>query len=368
MRLFNPYSYYPIHLCIVLAFTLIYFIYLSRIRTANRLFSRKHTSYYIVAYSLVFMVVVGLRPIHGAFGDTTTIAETFRLFSTSPFSIVGTQDSLFYMLQWGCAQVMDVEWFLFICEILYIIPIIVACYRLLRNNGDIGLLFCLAALSFFPYATNGVRNGVATSLAFLAISLIRGGTVNKIICVLLSLVASYIHKSVSLPLLCMFACYFFKPQRILFIIWLLSIVVSLLMGDVVADFFANLGFDDRLNRYIMTEANEDLFSSTGFRWDFLLYSAVPIVIGYYILVKKRTYNLTYLLLLGTYILTNSFWVMVIRAQYSNRFAYLSWFLYPIVICYPLLKLKIWPKTQGSKVAYTMVGHLAFTFIMYLIFS
>ena len=166
----------------------------------------------------------------------------------------------------------------------------------------------------------------------------------------------------------MFACYFFKPQRILFIIWLLSIVVSLLMGDVVADFFANLGFDDRLNRYIMTEANEDLFSSTGFRWDFLLYSAVPIVIGYYILVKKRTYNLTYLLLLGTYILTNSFWVMVIRAQYSNRFAYLSWFLYPIVICYPLLKLKIWPKTQGSKVAYTMVGHLAFTFIMYLIFS
>ena len=139
------------------------------------------------------------------------------------------------------------------------------------------------------------------------------------------------------------------------------------MGNAVADFFANLGFDDRLNRYITTQADEQMFNRTGFRWDFLLYSSIPVIMGYYILFVKKTFNSTYLLLLGTYILSNSFWIMVIRAQYSNRFAYLSWFLYPIVICYPMLKLRIWPKTQGSKAAVVMLGHYAFTLFMYLVF-
>ena len=367
MRLFNPYAYYPVHLAIVAVFTLFYYVYLTRFRNADRLMNRKRYTLYIFIYAFVFTVVVGLRPIHGAFGDTTTIAATYRLFRSSPFSIVGAKDSLFYMFQWACAQTMELEWFLLLCEILYIIPMIIACTRLLKTNNDVGLLFCLSALSFFSYATNGVRNGIATSLVFLAISLIRGKTSEKIICFLISLVAIYIHKSVSLPLLCMLVCYIFKPKMLLFYFWLFSIVISLVMGNTVADFFANLGFDDRLNRYITTEATEDMFSTAGFRWDFLLYSAIPILLGYYILIIKRTYNPTYLLLLGTYILANSFWIMVIRAQYSNRFAYLSWFLYPMVICYPLLKLKLWPRTQGTKVAVAMVGHFAFTVLMYIIF-
>ena len=64
---------------------------------------------------------------------------------------------------------------------------------------------------------------------------------------------------------------------------------------------------------------------------------------------------------------NAFWIMVIRAEFSNRFAYLSWFLYPIVLAYPLLKLKIWPKTQGNKTAVIMAGHLAFTLLMVFLF-
>ena len=108
------------------------------------------------------------------------------------------------------------------------------------------------------------------------------------------------------------------------------------------------------------------YTKTGFRWDFLLYSFMPILLGWYVIFKKKVINSTYQLLLGTYIFANAFWIMVIRAEFSNRFAYLSWFLYPIVLAYPLLKFKLWPKTQGQKTAMIMFAHLAFTLIMVFI--
>ena len=364
MRLFNPYSYYTIHLIAISALSLIYCFRLTRWPSAESLINKKKFNLITPFYALLFIVIVGLRPLHGAFGDMVTIAHTYDLFSINPISIVGTRDSLFYYFQWGCAQIMDVEWFFFICEILYVVPIVIACIRFLEKNFDIGILFFFAAFSFFSYATNGVRNGIATSLVLLAASFIRGRTVDKIIFAILVIIAANIHNSVTLPVLCLIVCYIFKLKKGLFIFWLASIAISLLFGSTVSGFFANLGFDDRLNQYITAEVSEDLFSRTGFRWDFLLYSAIPVLFGYYILYKKhKDYDQTYLLILGTYILSNSFWIMVIRAEYSNRFAFLSWFLYPLVLCYPLAKLKIWPKTQGQKTALIMVAHLAFTLFM-----
>lgn len=366
MRLFNPYSYESIHLIIVLIITLLYSLSIARYRNANQLLNRKHYNLLVIVYAFLFVIVVGLRPLHGAFGDMVTVAKTYQLFRLSPISIVGTQDALFYYFQWACAQVMDVQWFFLICEVLYVVPIIIACIRLLKNNAGLGLLFFLAAFSFFSYATNGVRNGIATSLIVLAISLVRGGTFEKIMCIVISLIAVNIHNSVSLPVISMLACYIFKPKKALFYFWVASIFVSILFGSSVSNVFANLGFDDRLNEYITVDIDEDMFSRTGFRWDFLLYSSAPVIFGYYILFKKKVCDPTYLLILGTYILSNSFWIMVIRAAYSNRFAFLSWFLYPLVLAYPLLRLKIWPKSQGNKTALVMMAHLAFTLIMVFI--
>ena len=60
-----------------------------------------------------------------------------------------------------------------------------------------------------------------------------------------------------------------------------------------------------------------------------------------------------------------FWIIVINASFSNRFAYLSWFLYPIVLSYPLLRMSIW-KNQGRKTAYILIAHSLFTYLMWLI--
>ena len=82
------------------------------------------------------------------------------------------------------------------------------------------------------------------------------------------------------------------------------------------------------------------FSRIGFRWDFLLYSAMPVWLAWYVRYKGII-NQTFNLLANTYIIANSFWILVCRVAYSNRFAYLSWFMYALVIAYAVIRLPIW---------------------------
>ncbi len=102
-----------------------------------------------------------------------------------------------------------------------------------------------------------------------------------------------------------------------------------------------------------------------FRWDFLLYSSMPILIGAYTLFVRKIYNNTYLILLGTYMYANSFWILVIRGLFSNRFAYLSWFIYPIVLAYPILNLPVFEKNHSLKASWILLAHLGFTITMWM---
>ena len=61
-------------------------------------------------------------------------------------------------------------------------------------------------------------------------------------------------------------------------------------------------------------------------------------------------------------LCNAFWIMVIRSAFSNRFAYLSWFIYPIVIAYPLVNLRVWDD-QDRKTGWILLSYVGFTAVM-----
>lgn len=362
MRLFDPFLYEKVHELIILAFVLYYFAHMQH-KNAVQLVFRKNTMHVLILYALLYMIVIGLRPVSFAFGDTTVYAKGYEDFSVMLEMGSFSRDSLFYSFMWVCSHFMSVHWFFLLVEVLYIVPIIIGCSRLLKKNIDVGLLFCFSAFSFFSYSVNGIRNGMALSLVFLAITFIQGNIINKIICAILSFIAISIHASAALPVACMLAAYLIKNPHLMFYFWAFSIVISLIGGNAVTNLFAGLGFDDRITDYIHPDIEEDLYMDTGFRWDFLIYSAAPILLGWYVVFKRRVFDSSYLLLLGTYIFANAFWIMVIRAEFSNRFAYLSWFLYPLVLAYPLLNLKIWPKTQGRKAAVIMAAHYAFTFIM-----
>lgn len=367
MYLFKPDNYQALHLVIVLILTLFNYAGL-RYETSFSVLQKQRNPIWVLLYAVVFIIVVGLRPINAAFGDTVNYANTYYSFRGATLILEGGHDIIFYCLMWWCAQRMAVEYFFLIIEILYIVPMIIVCKRLMKKNYHIAILFCFAAFSFFSYGVNGIRNGMACSLVMLAITYLDGNLWNKMVCALLAFIAINIHGSTALPVLCMVGAFLIRSPKVMFAFWGLSIILSLIAGGPITNFFTQLGFDERLSDYILADVGEEVFSRTGFRWDFLLYSAVPIALGYYIIFNRRVFDSKYLLLLGTYIYANSFWIMVIRASYSNRFAYLSWFLYPIVLAYPLLKLEIWPKTQGRKLSIIMIVHLAFTLFMTFIYG
>ena len=74
----------------------------------------------------------------------------------------------------------------------------------------------------------------------------------------------------------------------------------------------------------------------------------------------------YIMFLSIYIICNSFWILVIKASFSNRFAYLSWFLFPIVLVYPLVMFKIRNK-NNHYLGLIMLLHLGFTLFMFFLY-
>lgn len=360
---FNPSLYYPIYIYSLLIITLFYVMKI--FNKDEEWIEENSNNSLILIYVSLFVYFVGLRPISiYYFGDTYNYANVYTAFVNGTRIVdPESKEWVFEWLQYHCSKVMDVNEFFLLIEILYVVPILWGCWKLIPNHYILMFIACMGAFSFFSYGVNGIRNGMACSLIIAAMACINQNLLHKIIGILLAYLAFNIHRSTVLPIVCILGSFFVKDTRYIMGFWIASIFISLVAGGAVESFFTGLGFDDRMDAYSSQNIDASLFSSTGFRWDFLLYSAMPILLGYYVVFVRQVWDKNYLLLLNTYILCNSFWVMMIRASYSNRFAYLSWFLYAIVLIYPCLKFPIW-NNQGKKVGLILMAHLLFTYFIY----
>ena len=117
--------------------------------------------------------------------------------------------------------------------------------------------------------------------------------------------------------------------------------------------------DERVS-YLMVNAMDTHYKA-GFRIDFILYSCFPALLGYYYIYKKKYRDVFYCNLYNMYLLSNTFWILVIRANFSDRFAYLSWFIYSIVLLYPLVTHSI-VKRQGLWIGTIFLGLTLFRFV------
>lgn len=366
-----------------LVFILCLFVVMRYSFSSNNTFLMERQSFVPMIVLGVFLILfIGLRPINGrVFGDTSNYARVYYLMGSGSYSFDFSKEWLFDNYTVFCKSLGLTVYFYFLgIEIGYIGCLLLTCRKLLWESTWVSMLFCISAFSFFSYGTNGLRNGLACSMIVLAVAFVAQER-RFVTAAFLALLAMGIHRSVMLPIAaCFGAVALLTKPKIAIGIWGLSIPLSLAAGGRITQFFADLGFDDRMDDYSVVNLDVG-FSSTGFRWDFLLYSAMPVLLTWY--VHKRVdetggYNedgstaladatsmRVFNILSGTYILANSFWIMVINANFSNRFAYLSWFLYPFVLAYGFLRLHIW-KDQDRKCAWALLAHAGFTFGMFMI--
>lgn len=372
---FIPYNlFHTIYLTVVMmACIMIFFHYISS--SGNKILYNQGGPLKLIPASVLcvaLIFLIGLRPASrfvSYFGDTFYYAHFYNNILIDYTDVDWSGEWIWENFSFFLKSIaLNVNEYLLVVAAIYIILMFVCCIKLMKNNVLIAVLFCLASFSFWGYGINGIRNGMACSIVLLAVSFLPGNTIEKIISILLMVIAYGIHHSILLPGLCAVMAYVaIKDPKYAISFWGISILISLVAGNLVGDFFASLGFDERTSYFTDTDESSlsSDFSSTGFRFDFLLYSAMPVLMTWYVAVKRKFKDSTFNLIANTYILSNAFWVMVIRATFSNRFAYLSWFLYPIVIAYPLLRMNIW-EDQDRKTVLILLAYSGFTLFMSLI--
>lgn len=285
---------------------------------------------------LFTLLYMGLRPVSGrAFVDMRNYATIFDFYAAG-FPVIDPKDILFEYFIWGMAQWVPQGVFFFVCALLYLLPLYFACKKWFGEYWFYGLLMLMCTLTFWAYGVNGIRNGIASSVFLLALSRDKRWVQWALI-----IVSILTHKSMAIPAIGWLVVHFYANTTTYLRFWFLCIPVSFVLGRTIEDFFLGLGIMDETTVGYLAEGSEllDQEVKTGFRWDFLLYSGLGTFAGWYFIVKRKYEDQFYQWLFHAFLFANAVWILVIRANFSNRFAYLSWFMLGIVIIYPMLKMK-----------------------------
>lgn len=358
MNSFFPVAYYSsIYYNFLLVLTLIVFVgsYTTILESPGNLKGKN-----VLGFILFFILLlyIGFRPINFRFGDMVIYKIEFDKYVQGA-AFDSKKEFLFEIFKYFFARNLNATSFFFVCTLLYITPLYFAAKKLFTDYSFYAFFLLIISFSFWPYGTNGIRNGIATSLFIFAIT--RDSKITK--WALLAIII-LIHKSILIPILIYLFVSKFNHTKTYLALWFICIPLSLLLGSFWELFFLGLGLaEPKLENYLggIDQAKEGIKLVVGFRWDFLLYSSVGIFASWYFIVKKKFEDKIYFTICNTYIIANAFWVLVIRASYSNRFAYLSWFLLALVIIYPLLKVKLFQQ-QHKVIGVITILYFAFTYV------
>jgi len=367
MKMFSPELYHPVYHNALLAVTilsaLIYTTQTSAVITKNVL---SYNAGMLWVFSGTFALLIGTRPISGFyFVDMSTYAQSFDMVSAGRFS-AWESDPGFALLTKICASMMSVDGYFLVCAILYILPVFVAT-RVMHNEWAFAVLLAFAGgFSFYSYGVNGIRNGIATSILLCAFAFHN----RKLIMLMLMAIAISFHTAAALPAVAFFACCIYLNLGLCVFIWAAALLASTIYGEslsVLIGSLISLGDEERLLKYTASAGFGG--DKGGFRLDFILYGILPIIVTYALTNTATRADKFYRRIVGAYLLTNAFWLLAMYAAFSNRFAYLSWFMMPWIVIYPFLPKKRIPAI-GTVDAWrpimlpaALIAHYSFTYIM-----
>ncbi len=317
---------------------------------------RSNTTWGSFALFALMLVLLGFFPIEWGYGtDRANYAYSFLQFKNNFSHVDFEQREVgFQLIQYLLSQVMNATQFMFCISLIYLTNYLVAIRRMVSTQAYWLFAAVVLSMSFTNYNINTMRAGLAISFIVLGLSMYK----SKVRLILCLLIAWSIHASVIIPGGIIILCRYYNNTRLFYKLWILSIPLSLVAGSFFNSLFQGMGDDERTE--YLTAMNDKY--NIGFRIDFILYSLAPMLVGYYFIFKKGVSDRFYVLIYNAYLLTNMFWIFVIRANYSDRFAYLSWFLIPFILVYPLLTQKM-NLNYGEWLGLILLGETIFQFMV-----
>ena len=281
--------------------------------------------------ALSVLLLIALRPLHGAFVDMTTYAAIYE-FQAAGGQVFDFGDPVFNLFVDLTARLGAVEVFFILCAFLYVIPVALTCQRWFHQGWVLAFLAVASSFSFFAYGTNTIRNGIATSLFFLALSRDR-----RIVRWALLALAVGCHASMAIPLVAYVGSKISHSVKPYITFWIITLLASSVAGGYANDLLGGASWLGDRSSYFADGISVAGGVSTGFRLDFVLYSLVGVLAGAFYFAVMRELDDTYRVLYKTYVATNAIWILLINAAFSDRLAHLSWFLMDLVVVYPLLR-------------------------------
>lgn len=232
---------------------------------------------------------------------------------------------------WLCRVLLrgNVDLFFGLSAIIYVGALWLLSKILCGRKSVYVIITAFMSLGFLSYNVNTLRAGLALALFLFAIA--SHVEKNKVMFVSFSVLSVLLHFSTALIVI----SYLLSLTRIkikwYYFVWIVFLIISFLnIASPLTD-FVRLADNIKINGYLDARFVE---YKVGFRWDFIMYSLFPLFIGYWFAIRNNYHNPIYLRLYKCYILTNAIWLLYIRIPFTNRVAFLSWFLLPFLVLLP----------------------------------
>lgn len=318
----------------------------------------------------IFMVLfIGLRPVSAEyFCDMSNYAKFYYLAEGMPYKInLAAQnliwDNLFFL--WASKR-MGLTPFFMLISFIYFGCSYLACVKFFEKQQYVAFLVFLGSFSTFSYATNGIKAGAAAAFFLLGLAYYK----NTIVSVILIVISMGFHHSMIVPIAAYALAFVYRNPKVYFGVWVFCLLVAAAHISSFQNLFASLAADQGDKSavgYLSTKAEAGWGGKAGFRIDFVIYSFMPILLGY-IAMFKRQLELSnhYKFLLNVYMITNSVWMLCMYANYNNRIAYLSWLMYPVLLVYPFV-YEEWGDDRSKMYAKVVGYNIGFTLFMFVIY-
>lgn len=355
----NPWFYSKVYVAIIAVITVIFiFKYNSKAPQFLNESLIKFNLFPSLSFAILVTFFIGFRPLSGAFTDMMNYSGTYQIVADMGDAFYGDDDvdnPIFNkILLYFASNAYEIIIFFFVIACIYVGCIYWTIHKIFPKDLFYAFIIYLGAFSTFSYGTNGIKAGAAASIFLLAFAYYKKPLIAALFC-LLSL---GFHHSMIVVIYAFVIAYFIKNPKWYFYGWLICLILAAMHITIFQQIFADFAKDESANRYLL--GNEyDWGGRAGFRIDFILYSLPPIALAWWATYKYKIKDRLYQLLFCTYLTTNAVWMLCMYMPYNNRLAYLSWFMLPILICYPFFKFKLYP-TQYKTLNLIVGVYLAFT--------
>ena len=355
-----PAVYYE-YIFILTAFFFSIFCF-DKYRKVSGVIKESKTPAFILAF--VLAIFIGFRPVSPIFYDTVNYARYYNYVFGDTFVFSADVENLIFdnLLHYMASAGFKYSSFFLLMALIYFVGRYISCRKMFPNNSWAAYLVFLGAFITFTSSVNGFKAGAAASLFACAVAY-RG---NKPLSIALLFLSWGIHHSMIVCIVAYVVTLFCKNTKVYSAIWIVALLIAIAHITFFQEFFSHY-VNDKVAGYLMLEEEGGEGWYTGMRYDFVLYSFMPILVGWDAIFRKRIRIPEYTFVLNLYVLLNALWMLCMYANFTNRIAALSWALYPIVIIYPYLSEKSNYPNKNMMFAVVMLLHLAFTLFMKFIY-